>query len=273
MKAMRPLLGTFVEIRLEACDRAIAQRAMDDAFAAIARVQSLMSLFEPQSDISRINRAAHLSAQRVDDWTAQLLATALDLHERSGGLFDCAIAPRLASWGLLPKGEEAPQSSLRHLILDEQSVRASAPLRLDLGGIAKGFAVDRAIDALSQQGILSACINAGGDLRVMGAHEEAIHLRDPSDPNALRFAGTLKDGACATSAIYYSKSQHEGREVSALVDPRSGEAILSRDSFSVIAPLCCHADGLTKVLAISQDPSLPCFAHYQAQALILRAAA
>jgi len=273
MKAMRPLLGTFVEIEVKTACQNKADAAIDAAFSAIALVQSVMSFFEPNSDISRINRSAHIAALRIDPWTAQVLAIAIELHNRSDGLFDCAIAPHLADWGLLPRGEEAPQSSLSHLRLDETEVSAALPVRLDLGGIAKGFAVDRAMDAIRAQGVTDASINAGGDLRVMGDYEEAIHLRDPADPQVLRFAGMLKDGAIATSATYYSRKDHRGREVSALVDPRNGSPVLTRNSYSVIAPLCCYADALTKVLAISENPNHPCFAHYDAATVILRAQA
>jgi thiamine biosynthesis lipoprotein len=271
MKAMRPLLGTFVEIEVKSTSQHRASAALDAAFSAMEKVQSLMSLYEPNSDISRISRCAHIAPQYVHPWTAQVLAIAIDLHERSAGLFDCAVAPHLADWGLLPQGEDAPQSSLRHVQLDEMQVSAALPVRLDLGGIAKGFAVDCAIDAIRAQGVTDASINAGGDLRVMGSYEEAIHLRDPADPQVLHFAGMLKDGAIATSATYYSRHEHEGREVSALVDPRNGSPIITRNSYSVIAPLCCHADALTKVLAITEDPTHPCFAHYDAATVILRA--
>jgi len=270
MKAMRPQLVTFVEIEVKTACQSKAASAMEAAFSAIALVQKLMSLFEPQSDISRINAGAHINPQKIDPWTAHVLAIAIDLHERSEGLFDCAVAPRLSHWGLLPEGESAAQSSLNHLQLDDLQVSASKPVRLDLGGIAKGFAVDRAMDAILAQGVSDASINAGGDLRVMGSYEEAIHLRDPADPQVLRFAGMLKDGAIATSATYYSRRQHQGREVSALVDPRSSEPLVTRNSYSVIAPLCCHADALTKVLAISENPDHPCFAHYNASTVILR---
>ena len=271
MKAMRPLLGTFVEIEVKTACQNKADAAMAAAFAAIELVQRLMSIFEPSSDISRINAKAHIAPQKIDPWTAHILAIATDLHVRTDALFDCAIAPHLAKWGLLPEGEAAPQSSLSHLQLEDTQVSAILPVRLDLGGIAKGFAVDRAIDAIRAHGVSDACINAGGDLRVMGAFEEAIHLRDPADPQLLRFAGTLKDGAIATSATYYSRRDYEGREVSALVDPRNGEPLVTRNSYSVIAPLCCHADALTKVLAISDNPDHPCFAHYSASTVILRA--
>src|SRR5690348_79730 len=101
VRRARPLLGTMVEIRIadtEACDRAIAA-----AFAAIARVERLMSVHRADSELSRLNRHGHERAIRVDPWTYAVLAAALRLGRTSGGLFDCAVASVLARHGFLPR--------------------------------------------------------------------------------------------------------------------------------------------------------------------------
>lgn len=271
MKACRPLLGTYVEIRVDHPDTAFAMAAVDAGFAAIARVQRLMSLFEADSDISRINRLAHQEPVAIDPWTREVLELALELHAESDGLFDCAIAPRLAGWGLLPKAHSAHASSCLDQLyfVDALHIASRSPIYLDLGGIAKGFAVDRAAEAILAMGGEGGTINAGGDLRVFGSAEESIYLRNPNTPDQLHFAGQLRDGACATSATYYSRRQHGGREVSALVNPLTGEPLTSRRSYSVIAPHCVVADALTKVLALSGNADLPCFSRYNAHPIIL----
>lgn len=271
MQACRPLLGTYVEIRVDHPDAALAMAAVDAGFAAIARVQRLMSLFDPASDISRINRLAHQLPVAIAPWTREVLALALELHAASAGLFDCAVAPRLAQWGLLPAAlAQSEHSRLDQLyFVDEHQVASHAPIYLDLGGIAKGFAVDRAAEAILAVGASGGTINAGGDLRVFGDAEENIYLRHPQAPEQLHFAGQLREGACATSATYYSRRQHQGREVSALVNPLTGQALNSRRSYTVIAPQCVVADALTKVLALSGNANLPCFARYDAHPIIL----
>jgi thiamine biosynthesis lipoprotein len=271
VRACRPLLGTYVEIRVEHPDADAATVAVDAGFAAISRVQRLMSVFDPDSDLGRINRLADREPVAVDPWTREVLELALALHMESGGLFDCGVAPRPAESGLPPApGAAPPGSTLANLhFTDDGRVAFGAPTRLDLGGIAKGYAVDRAAAAILAAGANGGTINAGGDLRVVGAAEEAIHLRDPGNPQRLHFAGLLRDGACATSATYYSRRRHAGREVSALVDPRTRRPLATRQSFTVIAPRCAVADALTKVLAVSGDPGLPCFSRYGAHPLIL----
>lgn len=272
MKACRPLLGTYVEIRVDHVDAATARAAVDAGFAAISRVDRLMSAFADDSDLARINRLAHRQAVAVDPWTRDVVSLACRIHAASDGLFDCGVAPHLAAWEMLPASDdsEATDSSLAHLAFTERGeVRCGAPTRLDLGGIAKGFAVDRACEAILATGAAGAVVNAGGDLRVAGDCAEEIYLRDPGDPEQLRHAGTLRDGACATSATYYSRRRHGNREVSALVHPRTGEAVTTRRSYTVIAPSCAVADALTKVLALCENPQHPCFSLYEAHPIIL----
>ena len=272
MKSCRPLLGTYVDIRVDHADANIALVAVNAGFEAIFRVQQLMSVFDPNSDISRINRLAHCQPVPVAPWTRDVLKLALDLHAASDGLFDCGIAPQLAAWGLLPDSESEPaaSSSIANLCFtDDGCVQCTVPTRLDLGGIAKGFAVDRAAEAIREAGATGGVINAGGDLRVFGQAEEAIYLRDPGNPKQLRFAGHLRDGACATSATYYSRRKHGGREVSALVNPRTRQPLTNRRSYSIIAPCCALADALTKVLALSDNTRLPIFSRYDAHPIIL----
>lgn len=272
MKSTRPLLGTYVVIEALADDDGVARHAVDAAFAAIETVQKLMSAFEPESDVCRINARAHVEAVRVHPWTAEVLQLAATLHADSGGLFDISIAPHLAGWDMLPSSAmDYAASSIANLTIDADTVRSSAPTRIDLGGIAKGYAVDRAIEAALAAGAHSVLVNAGGDLRVAGDAEEPIYLRNPRDPQEVALAGTLRDGAVATSGIYFSKRLHDGAPVSAIVEPASGKPLLDELSHSVIAPSCAVADALTKVLALSRDPHHPAFARHHAQALTIQA--
>ena len=274
MKSVRPLLGTYVVVEINDPDEGIARAATEAAFAAIASVQHLMSAFDPASDVSRINHRAHTEAVRVHPWTAEVLQLAAQIYRDSDGLFDIGIAPRLAGWELLPPASvdiDYTQSSAAHLCLEDDVVRCTAPTRIDLGGIAKGYAVDRATNAALKAGACCVLVNAGGDLRVAGDAEEPIYLRDPRQPAHARLAGVLQDGAIATSGTYYSKRLHEGEEISAIVEPATLSPLLSDASHSVIAPTCAAADALTKVLALSGNPYHPAFARHGAQALVLHA--
>lgn len=275
MQACRPLLGTYVEIRIGHSRAGSEIAALDRAFQAIMLVQSLMSVYEATSDLSQLNRSAHIVPMSVHPWTYQVLERAVAIYRASDGLFDCNVARRLAEWGLLPSTVVAPvtdpqqtAASMADLVFQQDGrIGARRRLSLDLGGIAKGFAVDKAVEALMSEGVQWAVVNAGGDLRVFGDVDEAIHVRDPLDPSRLHFLGSLRDGAVATSGCYFSKELASSPNVSALVNPLSGQPLVSDQSYSVIAPDCMTADALTKVLALCGDSAHPCFAKFEAHAI------
>ncbi len=284
----RPLLGTLVEIRItvsegetavDAADATAAEAAIEAAieaaFAAIAQCQRLMSFHDPASDLSRINRAIAGEIIDVHPWTAQVLAKAIEMCDLTDGVFDAGVGAQLVGWGLLPApspvyaGRNASLADIQCLPGRVQVVRRTC---LDLGGIAKGFAVDRAADTLRERGVKRAIINAGGDLRVLGDQPHDIHVRHPASPSTLIRLGELADGALATSAPYFSRqcSGPAGTEVCALVDALRREPLLAARSYTVIAPECWVADALTKVLAAGVSPEAACFSHYRAQAVVLQ---
>ncbi len=192
----------------------------------------------------------------MDDWTFQVLGLARRIHAASGGCFDPTVAPLLERSGHLPllpgtRPLSSDASLANVTLLPDRRVQFARALRLDLGGIAKGFAVDRAIDALRSAGVSAALVNAGGDLRAFGEHRWPIMVRHPSLPGRLHTLGTLCEGAVATSAVYYSRRRSSaGRWTSAIINPRSHRPWLARASATVRASDAATADALTKVLAL-----------------------
>lgn len=247
IRRARPLLGTFVEIRTDADASAVTH-----AFDAVAKVHALMSFQDPASELSRLNRDAWRAPVAVHPWTWRVLAAARWLHTCSDGAFDCA----------LPDAPDARMDAVQ--LLSGRAVRFRRRLRLDLSGIAKGFAVDRAIDRLrraARQGL----VNAGGDLRVFGATAEPIFVRDPEVPQRLHPLGSLADGAFATSAPYFSAQDGDW----AVRDPRKGESPRRYRSVSVLAPTCLRADALTKVVWVhGREAAAPLLARLRAEALV-----
>src|ERR1041385_2657632 len=167
--------------------RRAAGAPMKAAFEAVATVHALMSFHETASDVSRLNREAHLHAVAVHPWTYEVLQAACELNHSSKGLFDIAVAPALQWMRLLPGVAPAPPYTMQQVtagsleLLPGFEVRFRHPrLRIDLGGIAKGYAVDRAIAILQEQGIKAAIVNAGGDLAACGpeAHRSEEHTSE-----------------------------------------------------------------------------------------------
>ena len=250
LRRCRPLLGTFVEITAAGLDAAPLARAVDAAFACVQRLQSLMSVHDTTSELSLVNTEAFLRPVKVGDETFDVLRRGLDIARASGGAFDFTIAPVLASWGLLPAHlRRRASGGWRDVsLLRGQRIRFKRPLAIDLGGIAKGFAVDAAITALREHKVVSATVNAGGDLRVFGAAESRVHLRHPHSAQPISNPISLRNAALATSSPSFTRRRWHGRTVSHLVNPANRRAITSCLSVSVRAAECWLADALTKVV-------------------------
>jgi len=271
LRRARPALGTLVEIRLRhAADRAPPLAALEAAFAAIAAVHQAMSVHEPDSTLAQLNRSAHQAPVHLDADTAAVLHCALALAQASEGAFDPTVGGGLQAWGLLPGTAPPAGSSWRDLRwVDARTLAFARPLTLDLGGIAKGYAVDRAVAALHEAGVQEALVNAGGDLYALGRWRVAI--RDPADPS-LAWPLDLEDAALATSCAATSRRGVQDRRVCALMDPHSGAALGHDDSVSVQAPTAMLADALTKVLLFAKPArAADVLRHYGAQALRLPA--
>jgi FAD:protein FMN transferase len=270
IRRAQPWLGTMVEITVEGSHD---QDAVSSAFAAIARVHAYMSFHDGASDVSRLNRAHPNELVTVDRGTWEVLRIAQDVADLSGGAFDVACAPRLVGWQVLPAPQtESPAVLPMASVLaleDEGAVRKLAPGWVDLGGIAKGYAVDRAVEALQRAGVQGGCVNAGGDLRVFGSARMPVAVRAPEAPGSSGAELTLTDTALATSGSYFSATRRGDEMVSALVDARDGKPIVSARSASVRAPRCVLADALTKVVLATGDVYHPALAALGATAFLL----
>jgi FAD:protein FMN transferase len=263
----RPLLGTLVEIAVRGVQD--PDPAIEAAFGAVAEVHALMSYHDPRSDVSRMNRQAHRRPVAVNSKTHEVLEAALEWSRRTDGAFDVSVAPQLERQGLLPRrwlgAAEGRWSDIR--CLPGRRVRFVRALRIDLGGIAKGYAVDRACDVLRAHGIGSALVNAGGDLRVLGAVGWPIVVRHPGEPGQRLPLCEVADGAVATSAGYFLPQR--GRRLRALVDGRSRTPREWRGSVSVSAATCAQADVLTKVVGLLGARALPLLTRVGATACLI----
>jgi len=231
LRRARPSLGTLVDIGADDADGAGAAAAIGAAFDRIAAVEARLSRFDPGSEIGRFNAAPAGARIAVDATTRSVLDAACALHEASDGLFDISLGSGARAW-------RCDAAGLHKL---------GADVRLDLGGIGKGFAVDAAVEALRARGIASGWVNAGGDLRVFGALTLPIDLRDEASGGVRRFA-TLGDGAFATSRLALGTARDRARP---------GHA-------SVAAPRCLWADALTKIVIASGDAAHPLLARFGA---------
>ena len=266
MRRAQPWLGTLVDITLAPESD---PRAATTAFASVALVHRLMSFHDAGSDVSRFNRAAAGALIEVDPHTRHVLRLAGRVAASSACCFNIACAPRLVEWGYLPAPSAGTPSYIpgepTFELLADGRVRKTRAAWIDLGGIAKGYAVDVAIAALQGHGVRSACVNAGGDLRVIGDTDWPIVIRAPHAPATAGARLTLRNAALASSANYFAALGQAGP----LVDGRDGRPRTDGRSYTVRAPMCALADALTKVVMASGDAHHPCLAEFGASALII----
>jgi thiamine biosynthesis lipoprotein len=272
MRRCRPLLGTFVEIAAQARDEAKLVRGIEAAFDAVGQVHRLMSFHDPESDVSRMNRDAFPRGITVHPWTWQVMNAAKNFARESDGAFDLAVAPQLVAWNYLPRRGYGFNSaaSWRDIFLRKNcEVFFCRPVIVDLGGIAKGFAVDRAIEALKDNGVVRGIVNAGGDLRTFGPASQLIHVRHPTKPTRVAGVVRLRERAMATSGIYFERRNHHGQYVSPLLDGRTGQSVRRLISVSVAAAECMAADALTKIVFALREEAAGLLAQFRADALLL----
>jgi thiamine biosynthesis lipoprotein len=244
----QPWLGTIVEISilLDNTNKYNAAAACHYAFLVCRRIHNAMSPQIPSSDIARFNNTHVNHHLTVDAWTIKILQEAQHLHKISHGLFDIAQG-----------SSRSPFKIHSNVCLEKIDETA----KIDLGGIAKGFAVDCMVASLRAHGIQNACVNAGGDLRVIGKNTWPIHVRGAANRHLASLQ--IQHGSIASSAYLQGKNLYHH---DALFDPQTGTNSTSTLAISVAAPRCVHADALTKVIALSGNIHHPALAHYHAVA-------
>lgn len=271
VRRAHPLLGTLVEIVAHGKNSAHLEGAIDAAFTAVAHVHRLMSFHDPLSDVSWINRHAFYQSARVHPLTWHVLKYAQEFSRESNGVFDITTARQLVKWSYLPRPDVPPgNGSWRDIVLEDAChVRFRRRVIIDLGGIAKGFAVDRAVEALKHKGVEAGIVNAGGDLRTFGSSPQLIHLRHPGQPARVAGAVRLRERAMATSGIYFKRRKHSGHYVSPLLNGCTRQSAGEQISVTVGATNCMTADALTKVVFALRERAAPLLARYSADAVLL----
>jgi len=268
VRRAKPWLGTLVSIDVDGVDEARFTEASDRAFARIAAIHAAMSFHEASSDLRAMARARTGDTLPLHAETCAVLQLALAFETQSGGAFNACCAVTLVARSLLPAPDDAspPQAStLAEAIelLPDDRVRVLRPAWIDLGGIAKGYAVDAAVEELQRAGVQAGLVNAGGDLRAFGGHRTTVHVRDPRSPTLALPVAELQDLACATSAWSLTSPASRAAHVVGTL----GDNVPM--SVTVFAPSCAAADALTKVVWLRGEAAVDLMRAHNAHALVL----
>ena len=259
------IMGTAVRVELWHADATAAGEAIDAVLAEMRRVDALMSSFRPGSELSRVNRGAETRPVPVSPELFALIRRAQAISRLSGGAFDITYASvgHLYNFrqGIAPDDralkQALPAVDYRSLVLDPEtrSVRFARPgMRIDLGGIAKGHAVDRAIALLRARGVREALVSAGGDTRILGDHHGRPWLTGIRDPR--RPPGTsavvlpLADTAISTSGDYERYFERDGVRYHHIISPRTGRPARAVRSVTILGPDATTTDALSTTVFV-----------------------
>jgi FAD:protein FMN transferase len=266
-------MGTILSVKVRTTDRAFAERAAGLVVDEVARINSIFDPMEPESEISRLNASrGNGKAGSLSREMSLVLSSALRLRDLSGGLFEPALGDLLSLWGFNDRSSSArlPDSLDIRALLDSTILSQGIVLagkdsvvyldrragRLEMGGIAKGYAVDRAVAVLRDAGVSNALVNLGGEIGVLGAGSNGrswrIGVQHPrTDTNHLGVV-ELTDGMfVATSGDYENYFMADGRRYHHILNPRTGyPASCGAVSATVVGNDCLNADALATVLIL-----------------------
>ncbi len=279
------MMGTVVEIVAGGQDTDKLESAVEAAFTEIARLDKLLSRHHQKSDVTRLSKSDNGSTVAME--TVEVIALGLDVAQRSGGAFDLTLGKLKVLWGFNEETPTVPdQDALSAaligigptaLSLDGQQVNKRAPqLQVDLGGIAKGYAVDRAIAVLKEHGVTSAAVNAGGDMYLLGQRPERfwrIGIQHPRQKETVLETVQVRDQAVVTSGDYERFFEEDGIRYHHIFDPQNGLPARSCQSVTIIADSVALADALaTAVFVLGPEAGLLLLTQYpQAEGLIVAA--
>jgi thiamine biosynthesis lipoprotein len=265
-----PVMGTVLHLSAWADTEDAGRAANEAGRAAVLRVDSLMSHYRPESEISRLGAEAGTGRwTTLSPETFEVVAAALGWAERSGGAFDPTVGPLMRAWGFFDREPRRPAPrearaaaalvDFREVRLDSAGTRGrleTAGMLLDLGALAKGHALDQALRAMSGAGARAAMVDLGGNVAVVGRRSAAaderwtMGIRHPRHPDSLMGTLGLVSGSVATSGDYEQMFEEDGVRYSHLMDPRTGTPARGVVAVTVAATDGIAADALSTLLFV-----------------------
>ena len=256
------LMGTVVEIMAGGRPAGQLEDAVDAAFSEMVRLDHLLSSYNQDSEVSRLSQSA--SGGAVSAETAAVIGLGLEVARRSGGAFDLTLGRLKALWGIDRENPVVPNRQAITAALagigpnaltlnGRQLNKHDAELQIDLGGIAKGYAVDRAIAVLRERGIASAAVNAGGDMYLLGQRPERpwrVGIQQPRQKDAVLETVQVSDRAVVTSGDYERFFEKDGQRYHHIFDPQSGFPARGCQSVTIIADSVALGDALATALFV-----------------------
>ncbi len=264
MSRAEAIMGTRCAVELWSEDPVKGEAAIASVFDDMRRIDRLMSTWKEDTEISLVNREAAKHPVKISPELFWLLEESVKYSELTHGAFDITYA----SVGYLydfKKGvhpdaktikDALPGINWRHMVLDKKKTTVffqRAGMRIDLGGIAKGYSVDKGIEILQKQGVTRAMVNAGGDTRIIGdrfGRPWVVGVRDPDHEGKTFLKLPLTDTAFSTSGDYERYFDEDGKRFHHIIDPKTGDSARKCRSVTIISGTATRTDALTKSVFI-----------------------
>jgi thiamine biosynthesis lipoprotein len=258
----RDLMGTRVSVELWHEETATANECSERVFAEMRRIEALMSSYKDDSELTYINNNAAIRAVEISDEMMHLIRKSIHFSEISRGAFDITYASIGYAYDYRKRqqpddasiSEKLPAIDYHHIMISGNKVQFdNDSVRINLGGIAKGYAVDRAVDIVNQCGIVKALVSAGGDSRIIGdrgGHPWVIGIQHPRDPEGIALRLPLTESAISTSGDYERFFIENGNRVHHIINPSTGRSATASWSATVIGPNALATDALSTSIFI-----------------------
>lgn len=271
------IMGTVLTVTVYGLSSEVADEAVDSVYSEMERLNNLLSVWDSESTLSRLNRAAAGGWAEADPEILGLIQQSFKYSELSGGAFDVTAGPLVRLWGFLRKGDKRPPTEtelaeaaarigFRQVELDESRsmVRFGVQgMEIDFGGVAKGYAVDSAIKLLHEKGVESALVNLGGNSRAIGSPPGRgtwrISVRDPRKREGTIGVLEIAGQGVASSGQYENYFEYDGKRYGHIIDPRTGYPVEGVLGTTIVAPDALTADILSTtvfVLGPEKGPEL-----------------
>ena len=261
----REVMGTFCRLISVAPTNSINDASIEAGYSELVRIDAMMSDYKPESQLSEVNTNAFKESVTVSIELMEVLTTAKKYSALSDGAFDVTIGPVVDLWreakkkNAIPTKQQLAEAKAKvgyeKLILENNTVRfAVEGMRLDLGAIAKGYAIDKAVEAMKLAGATAGFVDVGGDVRTFGKPPTKKHwiigIQDPASEGGILLTLKLNDMALATSGDYRRYDEVKGKKHSHIKDPSTSQSVTKLTSVSVTAQTATIADILATAVSV-----------------------
>jgi len=264
-----PLMGTLGKITIFSDREELPEAALNEAQKVIGEIEKVCNIFNPESELSRLNRTAYEKEFVCSPLLWEMLTAADHYCRFTGGAYDPTVQPLMKLWGFRRKRQTLPaEAEIREVMKkvgwnkvkldpEKRSVRfLTGGIELDFGGIAKGFALEKSMEIARKNGVVRAIFDLGGNIGCISPEKRGpfrIGIRDPESPAEILDTIEMRSGCIATSGNYERYVIIDGKQYAHIMDPRTGLPVSGMLSVTVVTPRGTDSDALSTAIFVTGE--------------------